>query len=84
MCTNKVTRRLFRGIGNFSIVVENRSNRWSEEFKPNPDLREMGWKAIGEFDLVAGNTDVVIVSTTQPSVVLLPDAIRWSRIVTEN
>lgn len=68
----------FSGIENFNIEVENGSERWIEEFEPNVVFREMGWKTIGEFDLDAGRTDVVIVGTTKPSIVYA-DAIRWRK-----
>lgn len=73
--------RRYRNIESFNIEVENNSNRWIEDFSPDP--WETGWKTIGHFDLVAGKTDVVIVGTTKPSDVYA-DAIRWRRKIVED
>ncbi|MYC25070.1 MAG: hypothetical protein F4X56_04025 [Gammaproteobacteria bacterium] len=66
----------YRNLQNFVVEAKNGSNRWTEEFYP--DRWKMGWKTIGEFDLVAGNADVVIVGTSEPSIVYA-DAIRWRK-----
>ncbi len=72
-----------RAYENFNIEVKNGSSTWTKDFKPDTGLKAIGWQTIGEFDLIAGQTDVVVVGTVKPSVVFA-DAIRWRRLVTED
>ena len=69
-------RRQYGSLASFKFEIENSSNRWEIEFDPNSS--EVGWKFVGDFDLAAGKTDVVLVGATKPSAVYA-DAIRWRK-----
>lgn len=72
-----------RAVENFNILVENGSNSWTQDFEPSASFQDMGWQNIGEFDLIAGQTNVVIKGTNKPSVIYA-DAIRWRRKVPDD
>ena len=68
--------QLYASIANFVLEIENGSYTWSKEFYPDPSAS--GFKLVGEFELDAGKTDVVVVGATEPSIVYA-DAIRWRK-----
>ena len=60
----------------YQLVVENGNETWDVELEG--ETQQMGWNALGEFNLQAGKAKVDVVGSSRRSTIFA-DAIRWTK-----